>query len=339
MKRIYIVGITVGLVACSVLVMRESFSVFNDDISEGSQESKKLLSKTTEPSITSKEEEEYKKLAAKNLKAREIFNDVKVFVAIANQLAEFIPQRDVTVRGATFNLGEVKDLVRAMIGTVYNVAEMGLGVIEIVEEQAPALRVGVKCLQYTDAELKAAAAKGGKKVESSIEKCMQMGCTSKRGCVARVVKTSALAFNKIFDNAVVKYDVGTGLFERGFILNVDYIIDWLLKKVMTNASVRNYLSSKSMTVNNREVSYLQRTEAFMKKIDALREIVLFAGQAMSGVSGALVTAAALIDPGAITVEEMGQYEEAIREAQREKIELREDRLDELLLSDPDADII
>ena len=341
MKKIHGAGIIFCIIVGGTLIKqeamgREAFETFmNEPVTLA--ETKAIEQRLEAPTVTKEEEAEYKRLAAKNATAKQIFNDIKAFTALLDQVAEFIPKREVQIKDTVFDLTEVKELTKAMIHTVYNVAELGLGIIGIVEEQAPAIKTGVRCLRYSDEELQAAAR--GEQVDTESKKCAPAGCGTKRGCVARTVKMSATAFRNIFDNAVIKYDVRSNTAQRGFILNVDFVIDWLVRKIMTVPALRNHLTSKKMTVGGKEVTYWQRTEALLKKIDEVRTVLWFVGSTMSGIADALIITCALMDPSSVTPQETERFEEIIREGQQEKITFDEKKLDEIALGDPGSDII
>lgn len=273
---------------------------------------------TSGTELSEKEKKEYEELSKKNAEAKQIFNDLQVFAVLSHDMTKFFPEKK-EIRGVNI---PVREIMQSVVGVMYNVSELGLGILQLIEEQVEPLNKAVECLKYTDEELKSAQA--GKYVDKTIEKCLLVGCGNKKACVASSIKKISLAIRTIFDPAVVKYNPETGTSQRGLLMNIDMVIDQLVKILLQTKIVRDSLDKvKSGGATT--------ADDFVKNIDRLRRVVLATGQVFSGILEALIIASGQLAPESISPAEREKYKEVFAEANTEKIKIDESALDDLLL--------
>src|SRR5690348_7332570 len=118
MKKIYLVSMLGAIALGGLLMTRHTLFA----LTVGNEELQEVAMAVEEPTITKEEEQEYQKLAQSNAQAKEIFQDIKVFVALMNELAKLLPQKEVEIPvGKTsikFDFKEIKEVVQAMVGSV-----------------------------------------------------------------------------------------------------------------------------------------------------------------------------------------------------------------------------
>jgi hypothetical protein len=206
--------------------------------------------------LTPEEEAEYQQLAAQNAKAREVFQDLKDIAVLSREFFKGLPEKK-TLAGVTLT---IKDPATATIGALYNIAEIGLKIIDIIEERGALLSTSA-CMKYGDDELqsvvdfiekqgimkdleKCTQEKNPKAVDACFKayadkynipaerlKCPFYGCKMKKSCGARATRMVVSYVKSIFDSALVKWNFEKNQGERGLLLNVDVILTAILDLV------------------------------------------------------------------------------------------------------------
>lgn len=252
-----------------------------------------------------------------NTEAKQIFNDMQVFAVLSNELTKFFPEEK-DIRGVKV---PIRQIMQSIVGVLYNISELGLNIIDLIENQVEPLKNTVACLKYTEEDFN--NAKQGKFIDEALRKCPLVGCGSKKACIAASIKKISLAIQTIFDPAVVKYNPETGTSQRGLIMNIDLVIDQIVKLLLQTNIVRDAL--------NKAISGgTDKAQTFVANIDKLRTLVMLTAQAFSGILKALMIVSGQLAPESITPEEAAILKDALIEANKEK-QPDIQKLDDLLL--------
>jgi hypothetical protein len=269
MKKVYLLaGLSICLATGSVYFLQETVNA------------QSLVNAA--PELTAEEEIKYAKLASKDPKAKEAFEDMKLIAALAANAAQLLPG-PVTLNilgGIELNL---REWAKPLIYSFYNVAEIGLAVINFMDEQETALVVNSRCaFLFNDDELKGATTRGRKDpinlTKFTIEQCAGNGCPSKRVCVANLLEKSIKAIRPIYDNAVAKYDKDAGTAQAGLLLNAEQAFENVIKSIFSLGVVKAEIAKKGWT---------EKLEKFEKQLAALRQVLVVGASVFSGALEAL----------------------------------------------------
>ena len=277
----------------AVGVSSSSLSPFSDMGNQSTKES--------DTTITPAEQEAYKKLASQNAQAQQIFKDLQVFAALSHEMSKLIPEER-SINGVVIPL---REMAQAAIACLYNIGELGLGIIAIMDEKIPELAHLTSCLKYTNEELKEASTKKTF-VDAYVEQCAAFGCKNKRQCIAKTLIGIVKSIKLIFDTIVVKYDPQTQTSQRGLLMNIDVIIDRFMKILLTSKPVQNALNA----INSKG---LEQAVDFSKKINSLRTLIKFFGQSLSGIMEAFIFAVGQLDFDSLPSDIKNEYTEVVQE--------------------------
>lgn len=290
MKKMYSIGLMLFLIAVISLIIAQQIEVVSQQ-KDVVQEVQAFNPKTQE--------------------LRNVLDGMKSVAVLGQSFIKFIPEKLSIKIKKTSEKEEIALEPRKIVGEIvacfYNIAEIVLSIDKVVWE-AEKLKPTAACLQYNDAELKLAVSKK-EKVDPVLEQCAIAHCKSKRGCVAYFSRQIAIMVNDLYSPAIARFNIGNKTVERGLLLNIDVILDSVIKSILQIPAVKNWDASKK-----------QKVDLIFKRIDQLRFVLKdLVSPAISGIIQAFIMAAGILDQDALTDTEKAQYQTQFTEAQTEKI--------------------
>lgn len=257
---------------------------------------------------------------------RKLSEDLQKFQLWILLAREFTPliKDEYTIGGIAFPAQIARETALLSIEAGFNAAELCRVIIKIVTEQARPVNQVIACLRQSDQVLKAAAqakmplaerdpALKDVVVPAEVANCADVMCSSRRRCVAKLLVDLTGMVSEIFNNAVINYDPKAGTAQRGFLMNIDLLLETLLKRTLDIPSVRDYLLAKKIKVREggveKEVTARDRIALFIKRLDSLRTVLTYLAEGVSGGLNALNAAALAIDPSVVPEAQRAQLQE------------------------------